>query len=52
VVVVTAATEPLAISDDLWHALGYELPEACRVHHCWMDQCPPGSHDEVDGGEA
>lgn len=32
------------MSDDLWHALGCDWPEACRTHHCWVDQCPAGSH--------
>ncbi|MFE4867693.1 hypothetical protein [Streptomyces sp. NPDC056682] len=46
---MATATEPLPVSDDRWHALGYELPEACPVHHCWTNECPAGSHDEGDG---
>ncbi|MFD9630090.1 hypothetical protein [Streptomyces violascens] len=34
---------------DGWHALGTNLPATCRTHHCWADQCPPGSHDEGEG---
>lgn len=43
------AGETLAppISDDLWRALGINLPDACRAHHCWVDECPAGSHDET-----
>ncbi|WP_159030385.1 hypothetical protein [Streptomyces sp. CB01201] len=44
--------EPITMSDDLWHSLTIEHPEACRLHRCWTDQCPAGSHDEAAGGEA
>jgi hypothetical protein len=45
---MTVLTEAPVMSDDLWHALGVELPEACRAHHCWVDQCPAGSHDAAE----
>lgn len=49
---MTATLAP-ATSDDLWNSLFSNQPDSCQMHRCWVDQCPPGSHDEADGdGEA
>ncbi|MEV6547965.1 hypothetical protein AB0M57_04555 [Streptomyces sp. NPDC051597] len=42
----------MSMSDDRWNPLFGNKPEACRVHRCWADQCPVGSHAAVAGGEA
>ncbi|MGW2861911.1 hypothetical protein [Streptomyces sp. NPDC001205] len=47
---MTVITE--ARTDRLWHALGYEIPEVCGEHHCWTNECPPGSHDDTVGEAA
>jgi hypothetical protein len=50
---MATATEWVPVSDDLWNSLFSSKPESCRDHRCWVDQCPPGSHDEADAaGEA
>ncbi|MFE4857335.1 hypothetical protein [Streptomyces sp. NPDC056670] len=40
--------EPITMSDDLWHALGCEWPDSCRVHRCWTNECPVGAHRVAD----
>lgn len=45
---MTAETLAPQMSDDLWHDLFMPSPDRCRTHHCWVDQCPPGAHDEVE----
>ncbi|MBD0743553.1 hypothetical protein BG418_18440 [Streptomyces sp. CBMA152] len=40
------------MSDALWQGLFVPLPDQCQVHHCWVDQCPAGSHSPAPkGGE-
>lgn len=46
---MTTITESPVMSDDLWNALFVNLPAACRVNHCWAEECPADSHDETDG---
>lgn len=52
---MTAETLAPAMSDDLYNSIRISHPDACRTHHCWVDQCPPGSHDDpaaAEGGVA
>lgn len=36
--------EAPVMSDDLWNALFVNHPESCRLHHCWTNECPAGTH--------
>ncbi|MFD9564386.1 hypothetical protein [Streptomyces sp. NPDC059994] len=52
---MTMLTDAPTMSDDLWHALFQDAPDACPTHHCWADQCPAGAHGAtaaIEGGEA
>ena len=40
--------EAPVMADDSWNALFVNHPESCRVHHCWTNECPAGTHDADD----
>lgn len=46
-----AVIEAPVAPDEGWRDLFMPQPEACPVHHGWVDECPAGTHDDEERGE-